>query len=1051
MYWLWNFFLTRRAFTILTMAALLVAGGYALLAMPKESNPEVIVPIGVVSTVLPGATAADVERLVTDKLEPAIRNVADIDEVTSSSRQGVSIITAQFIASADIDTSIEDLRNAVEGSRSELPSDAEVPVVTKVDFQDQPILIVGVGTELAPETLTKLGEDLKDNLISVDGVSRVEVSGTYERQISVIVHKELLTTHNVRVEQIISALRSANTSVPAGTITIDGIDYPIQFEGDISDVESVRNTPISTPTGEITVGDIATVIDGFKDASTISRIKVNDGESQFALTLFVYNSAGGNILSVSKKVKERLTELEDTILQGSSAVVTYDSAEEVQNSITDLVTAGLQTVGLVLLVLFIAIGLKDSIVAALAIPFSFMIAFLGMYATGNTINFVSLFALIIAIGILVDSGIVIVEGIHTNREKGMNRYDAARKAIKNFGWPLIAGTMTTVAVFVPLFFLSGIIGEFVKSIPFTVVVVLLASIVVALGFVPSIALHLIKGAESPMAIKRDQIWEQIGHWYRRKMKRLFEKRSLQWAFYGFLAVSFIGAFILPISGALKVVMFPSSDFDLFYIEVELPQATTLLETDAVARQVEQIAGETPFLESLTTTVGETSAFNPNGAGAGTKFANITVNLKEDRNGLTSLEITDALREKYAAIDFGKASVSVFDAEGGPPSGAPIVVKIWSGDTDKLALATEMVERVVEDTTGTRDITSSLSNDGTELQIGIDREKANEYGLSTADVASTLRAAVAGTEATKVRIEGEDVEVRVMFDLNPDFTGPSDVAVATADEIRSIPIATQLGVVPLGSLTTITADRTSAVIRHEDGQRIGNVSSYLMEGANAIEVTNAIREATAELNLPEGVTLTFGGEDEEIQRTFTEMLIALIAGLVLMFTILVLEFDTFRKPLRLLSAIPLSLTGVLWGLWLMGQPLSFTAFLGIIALAGVMINHGILLLDAMNKREVAEPDLPADEMVLLTAQSRVRPIILTTITTVIGMMPLVFVDAFWAPLAFTIAFGLLYGTILTLVFIPLLSYRAKIKREQPKKKWFGFITRWFKKKQPEPVL
>lgn len=1033
MYGLWNFFLSRRAFTILVMVSLLVAGAYAIITLPKESTPEIVVPIGVVSTILPGATAADVERLVTDELEPAVRNVANVDEVTSSSRQGVSIITAQFVASADIDTAIQDLRNAVEGARGDLPSDAEVPTVAKVDFQNQPIIIAGIGTDLAPESLTKLGEDLKDNLISIEGVSRVEISGTYDRQISVIVHRELLTKNNVRVEQVISALRGANTSVPAGTITIDRIDYPIQFEGDITDAEAIRTAPISTPTGEITVSDIATVIDGFKDASTLSRIKVNGEESQFALSLFVYKSTGGSILSVSDRVKERLTELEDTLLEGSSAVVTFDSADDVRSSINELLTAGTQTVLLVMLVLLVAIGIKDAIVAALAIPFSFMIAFVGMLATGNTINFVSLFALIIAIGILVDSSIVIVEGIHTNREKGMKRFDAARVALKDFSWPLIAGTTTTIAVFVPLFFLSGITGEFIKSIPFTIVVILLASIVVTLGFIPSIALHVIKHEESKFAVKRERIWQTIGGWYRARMKKLFATRWMQWAFYGFLTISFIGAFALPFSGVLKVTMFPPSDFDLFYIEVELPQATTLSETDAVTKRVEEIAAQTPFLKSLTTTVGETSAFNSNGAGNGTKFANITVNLQEDRDGLTSLEITDSLRKKYAAFDFGNANVSVFDAEGGPPSGAPIVVKIWSNDTDKLALATEMVERIVENTPGTRDVSSSLSNDATEIQIAINRERANEYGLSTADVASTLRAAISGVEATKVRIDGEDVEVRVMFDLNPEFTGPSDVAVATADEIRQIPIATSRGTVPLGSLTTITADRTSAVIAHEDGQRIGNVSSYVTENENPVEVTNIIREAAAELELPPGVLLTYGGEDEEIQQTFTEMLIALVAGLVLMFAILVLEFDNFRKPLRLLAAIPLALTGVLWGLWLMNQPLSFTAFLGIIALAGVIINHGILLLDAMNKKESNEPELSSEDLVLETAQSRVRPILLTTVTTVIGMIPLVYVDAFWAPLAFTIAFGLIYGTLLTLVFIPLLSYRHKLKRENKRKR------------------
>lgn len=1027
MYGLWNFFLSRRAFTILTMVSLLSAGIYALIAMPKESTPEVVVPIGVVTTVLPGATASDVERLVTDKLEPAVRNVANIDKVTSSSRSGVSIITAQFVARADIDTAIQDLRNAVEGARGELPSDAEVPTVTKVDFQDQPILIIGVGTDLAPETLTKLGDDLQDSLISVEGVSKAEVSGARARQVSIIVHKEALSRHNIRVEQVMNALRSANASAPAGVITIEGIDYPIQFEGDITDVDAIRSTPIATPTGIVAVSDIATVIDGFEKPTSLSRIKVSDEESQFALTLYVYKSAGGSILQVSKNVKERLEELEHTLLEGSDAVITYDAAEEVKISITELSTSGLQTIALVMLVLLVAIGFKDAIVAALAIPFSFMIAFVGMFVTGNSINFVSLFSLIIAIGILVDSGIVVVEGIHTNRTLGMERYDAARKALRDFGWPLIAGTMTTVAVFVPLFFLSGIIGQFIKSIPFTIVVVLVASIIVALGFVPSIALHLIKHEESSFAKKRERVWAQIGAWYRSRMERLFSTRRLQWLFYGFLAISFIGAFALPITGALKVAMFPPSDYDLFYIEIELPQATTLLETDAVARRVEAIAAETPYLKSLTTTVGATSAFNANGAGSGAKYANITVNLEEERHGLTSLEITDKLRKEFAAFDFGNAKVSVFDAEGGPPSGAPIVVKIWSDNTDRLALATEMVERVLEETPGTRDIASSLANDGTELQIGIDRDKANEYGLSTTDVASTLRAAVSGIEATKVRIDGEDVEVRVMFDLNPDFTGPDDTAIANADALRDIPIATSRGVVPLGSLTTITADRTSAVITHEDGMRIGSVGSYVLEGANVIEVTNAVRERAQKLELPQGVRLSYGGEDEEIQKTFTEMLIALIAGLVLMFAILVLEFDTFTRSLRLLSAIPLSLTGVLWGLWIAGQPLSFTAFLGIIALAGVIINHGILLLDAMNNRRIANPDLSPENLVLDTAESRVRPILLTTVTTVVGMVPLTLVSAMWAPLAFTIAFGLMYGTLLTLVFIPLLSYRRELKR------------------------
>src|SRR3990167_7389318 len=873
MYTLWNFFLTRSAFTILSMITLMAVGVYALFAMPKESNPEVIIATGIVTTILPGATAADVERLVTDELEPAIRNVANIDKVTSSSRQGVSMITAQFVATADVETSIQDLRNAVETAKRDLPSDAEAPTVTKIDFQDQPILMVSVGTDLAPETLTKLGDDLKDNLLSVDGVSKVNVIGTRAREVSVIVHKNALTQYNLSIGQVMGAISGANASAPAGTLT---------------------------------VADIATVIDGFEKTENISRVAVGGTDAQYALTLNIHKAAGENILAVSDAVRERLEELEGTLLRGSSAVITFDSAEEVRKSIHDLSKSGIETVLLVMLILFITIGFREAIVATLSIPLSFMFALIGMRMTGNTVNFISLFALIIAIGILVDSGIVVVEGMHTNREAGMGKLEAARAAIKQFGWPLIAGTMTTVAVFVPLFSLSGVLGQFVKAIPFTIIAVLLASIIVALGFVPLIAMGLIKHGESDFAKYREKLWHTADVWYRGSISKLFASKKLQRLFFLFLATTFIGAFALVGTGTLKTVLFPATDADLFFVEIELPEATTLKETDAATKRVEALLADTQYLDSYTTTIGATSAFSGSGSSANTKFANITLNLDKERpTSVTSGDLAAKLRAELAGYDFGSTKVSVMEAESGPPSSAPVLIKIWSDDTASLAVATEQLERTLEGIDGTRDVSSSLANDGTELQISVNRVRANEYGLATADIAATLRAAVAGIEATKVRINGDDVEVRVTFDLNPDFVNPEDTVVANADAIASIPMQTSRGVVALGSLITITADRTSAVISHENGMRIGTVQSFLTEGANAVEITNAAQTKVNELELPDGVRVTYGGDSEDIQKTFTEMIIALVSGIILMFGILVLEFNAFRTTLRLLAAIPLS--------------------------------------------------------------------------------------------------------------------------------------------------
>ena len=1028
MYSLWNFLLTRSAFTKLLMVALILAGSYALVAMPKESTPEIKVPIGIVTTVLPGATASDVERLITDELEPAARNVANIDKVTSQSRAGVSVITVEFIASADIETSIQDLRNAVEGAKRDLPSDAESPTVTKVDFANQPVLIVAIGSDLHPAALTKLGEDLKDDILGVPGISKVEVSGTRDREIALITNKDALLQYGVSPLHIVGAVNGANTSVPVGSLTIDNVSYPIQFKGDITTLTDIENAPIQTNSGTIKVSDVARVIDGFEEASSISRLYVASKETQYALTLNIYKSSGGNILTAADNAKNRLKELENTLLAGSEYVVTFDSSDDVRKSIDELTTAGIETILLVGVLLLVTIGFREALVAVLSIPLSFVIAFVGMWLTGNTINFISLFALIIAIGVLVDSGIVVVEGIHTNREKGMDKIAAAQKAIRDFRWPLIAGTMTTVAVFIPLFFLSGILGQYVKGIPFTIVMVLMASILVALGFVPLIAIYLLKHSESPFAVYREKLWHSLETWYAGVLKQFFRVKKLRVSFYIFLAIALGGGFALVGTGTLPAILFANDDVDYFTVDIELPQASTLTATDEVAREVEEfLQKKTPYLSSIQTIVGGTSVFSQNPQ-SGSKFASFTVNIVGgDERDTSSEEITKVLRAKLRTKTWPNgATVRIADVVAGPPSEAPVVIKVWSNDSTKLAEATEIVENALKKMDSARDVTSTLTNDGTELSIHIDRDRARDYGLGAADVAQTLRSAIAGIEATKVRIDGDDIVVRVRVALNKEYVQPEDTIITTADSIAQIPIATMRGNVPLGTFLTTTANRNSSIINHEDGMRVSAVNAQLTPAGNAVEITSTFETNEASLGLPSGVTLTYGGDSEQIQKTFTEMGLALITGIVLMFAIIVLEFNAILQSTRLLAVVPLSLAGVLWMLFFMGQPLSFTAFLGIIALAGVLINHGILLIDGINVRKKHGGYADPETLILDASMSRLRPIVLTTIATSAGMVPLTLVNATWAPLAFTIMGGLIYGTLLTLLFVPLRSLKAEQK-------------------------
>jgi multidrug efflux pump subunit AcrB len=1033
MHSLWTFFLKKRAFTYLLMGVLTLTGLYSLLAIPKESAPEVIIPMGIVSTVLRGASAEDTEKLITDKLESEIANVEDIDKVTSTSREGVSVITAQFNASADIDKSIQNLKDAVDRVKNELPADATDPFVTKINFSQQPMLILSISQDLSPAGLTQLGDDLKEELKKVEGVSDVQVSGTRNREVQVVVRKDELARYGLSLNQVIASIQGANASLPIGSITVSDIQYPIKFAGSLENAIEIPDITIQSPSGvPVYLRDIAFISDGLSSPSTYSRISVNGQPSENAITLTVFKKSGGDVTKIASAVKTRVEELRTTELNGANVVITFDSGALVKKDLTELTRTGLETVALVMLMLFLTIGWRESLVAGLSIPLSFVIAFTGLYLSGNTINFMSLFSLILAIGILVDSGIVVAEAIHTRIKLYGNAEQAAIASIKEYAWPLIAGTMTTVAVFFPLFFLSGIVGKFISSIPFTIIFVLLASIVVALGFVPLLAIILTKEHKNRFEEMQEE-WSHLAQgWYKGFLGGMLASRKKQNRFFALLGIGFFLALLLPVTGLLRVSFFPQDDQDFVIVSVEKPQGTTLDKTDRSVREVEEALYGEPYVESFVTTVGASTALSGDGGSSGSKLANITVMLPKDRT-LSSTEIVDKLRQAVAPIT--SADVKVEQSNNGPPSSDPVVIKFTGDSLEEIGDAASRAESILSSIPGTQDVTTSLRDDGTQFEITIDRVKATQVGLSAASVAQLLRASVSGVTATTITKSGTDIDIVVKTDLNPDFIRPEDTTVATLDSIKNIPIATPSGTVLLGSLISTSLSESRASISHEDEKRIAMVSSKLTASGNAREVVAAFQKREEELSLPKSVTVKYGGDTEEINKTFAEMGLALLAGMAGMLAILVLEFNSFRYSLYLLLAIPLSLIGVFGGLTLTGQALSFSSMLGLIALAGVIINHAIILLDSiLHRLDHEKEELEAGhgsrsllDVIVDASTIRLRPIFLTTITTVIGMIPLAGVSALWGPLAFAIMFGLAFAMILTLVLIPVFFYRYPGKR------------------------
>ncbi len=1040
---LWFFFLRKREFSWLVIITLVTMGIYTLLAIPKESAPEVIVPIGIVTTVYPGASARDIEELITNRLEDAIENVDNIKAITSVSRDGVSSITAEFNASADIDESIQALKDAVDTAKNELPRDAEDPFVSEVNFANQPIFVLSISSDATPADFTALSETLSDEFKDVTGVSQVTISGVRERQVQVVIEPQKLSSYGIALTDVTTALASANSGFPVGIITAGSIEYSVRLEGKLLSATDVENVVVTTINGNpLYLKDVAVVVETVDTATSLSRVSVDGTPAELAMTVSIFKKSGVNVTTMSEAVNEKLAAMQkpDGLLAHSQVLVVFDQGADTEEQLGELIRAGTETVVLVMLSLLLTIGWRESLVAGLSIPLSFVIAFIGLYVSGNTINFISLFALILAVGILVDSGIVVTEAIHTRYKRSKNAVQAARETITEYAWPLIAGTMTTVAVFAPLFFLSGVVGQFIASIPFTIIFVLIASILVALGMVPLIAIALTNTNEpSRFELLQEHYTERAQSWYQDTLVRFLQHKKAQRLFLWGLFVSFIIALALPITGLLNVIFFPPEDVDFIYLDAETKEGTPLSTTDISVRQIEEILYDIPEIESFSSTVGGSSAFT-GGTGSGARYANITIALNKNRTR-SSAEIATALRESLSSI--ANITITITEQQNGPTSGAPIAVTFTGEDLNALTEAAEKASQRLATETGVRDVTSSADSSSAEFVLQIDAAKASLLGVNPAVVGPMLRSVVYGITATTLRRDGDDVDVVVRIGNPDEILNWSTTPEITLDTLRNIEVTAMTGErVLLGSLLTDTYVPANSAINHKDKKRVVTVNAYTNPGVVTTDVMTAITPDLETIARDTDVTISFGGETEDINQSFTEMFLALIAGLLLMLAILVLSFNSIRYSFYLLLAVPYSLIGVFGGLTLTGLALSFTSLLGVIALAGVIINHAIILMDSL----IASEDLQNDtehllERVANASVSRFRPILLTTVTTVVGMIPLSRISDFWSPLAFSIMFGLSFAMILTLILIPTLYYRNELRklRHSPSR-FSGIVTR-----------
>ncbi len=1049
-----GFFIKNFRFTYLILIGIVTLGVFAMFTLPKESEPEVRIPYAFISAIYLGANPSDTEELITNKIEEKIKNVEDLKRYTSSSGVGISSVFVEFEAEADMIDSMNKLKDAVDLAKPSLPKDAQDPIITQLNFSDQSLITYSlVGEGYSEAELKYYADILQKKFEGIKDVSRAPIIGGLEREFQVIVDQSRLANYNLSLGQVVSAISRTNFNMPAGDIDIDGFTYNVRVKGKFTDANGLNDVVVaSVNETPIYLHDIAQIKDTYKEKSSESRVGVGRNTPSKTVSLQVYKKTGGNILKMVDEANRIVTETKQSEVWPSTLDIlkTNDLAVFVRDDFNTLGRSGLQTMVLIVLILSLALGIRAAVIASFSVPIAFLMAFIVIMSQDMTLNSMVLFALVLSLGLMVDNSIIIIEGISEYMGKyRISSYQAGMLSVWNYRWPIISGTLTTVCAFAPMLLVSGILGEYIGIMPKTIMATLLSSLFVALIVIPVLASKFIRHTRSEEEYQDNNNEGDVtpdhlqGRKFRpvKKLKEIYgnfmagmiyNKKKRRWTL-ATAWIAFILAATMPVVGLMKIEMFPKVDIDFIVVNIELPVGSVLESTKQIATEVEKIVIDNlPEIDNYVTNIGQSINIEKGfGTGSGSHLASIMINLQEDRKQ-KSYEISENLRPLTDKIQGAK--ISVLELSAGPPTGDPIEVRIYGEDLKTISLVTSDIKNILANMEGVINVDDNLEDTTGEFTFSVDRQKANYYGLDVATVASTLRNAIYGTKASEVLLDGEDIEIIVKYDKSK-FSNVSD--------LENLLIFTAKGPTPLKNIASVQLEPSLLSINHRDGKNTISVSADIEEGANLQKVLKEFDKRKEKLDLPASINIEVGGEVEDIDQSFRELFMSMIVSVLLIAFILVLQFNSFKQPLIIIFSLPLAIPGVIIGLFLTGLAFGFPAFIGIVALSGIVVNDAIMLIDKINKnlkaipiRQACLPDRQGTDnefydAIIEAGVARLQPILLTTLTTIAGILPLYFANEIWRGLSITIAFGLAFSTILTLIVVPIM-YVWLCKKDYDKK-------------------
>lgn len=1085
----------RTAIYVITVI-ISIMGIMAYISIPKESYPDISLPNIYVSVVYPGTSPKDMENLVVRHIEKQCKGISGVKKITSSANQDYCSIVVEFNSEVKIDEAKRKVKDAVDKARGDLPQDLpNEPDIIEVNFSDLPIMAVNLYGDYDLAKLKKYADDAKDKLESLKEVKEVKIIGALEREIQINVDMLKLQAAGLTMGDIQNAVKYENMTVPGGGVKMsDGTRRSLSVTGEFTNVDQIKNLVVKTMTGvPVYLKDVAEVVDSFKEQESYARLNHKN-----VITLSIVKRSGENLIEASDKIVDVVNEIKaNDWPKDLNVVLTGDQSERTRIQLHDLINTIIIGFILVLLVLMFFMGVSNAFFVALSVPLSMCVAFLVLPMIGFTINFIVLFSFLLALGIVVDDAIVVIENTHRIFENGkMDIVRAAKMATGEVFLPVLSGTLTTLAPFVPLAFWKGIIGKFMFFLPITLIITLLASLVVAYIINPVFAVSFMKKHEERhdpykglkitsvifiafaalfyitgvygmgnfivfiflihlmhrfwlhkvILAFQTKIWPAIQQAYSRLLEKALHRTG--WMMGGTIALLILSFIAISLrNGGMS--FFPSSDPNFIYVFTSLPVGTDQAYTDSVTKVLESkvyavIGEKNDAVKSVIASVGE-NVTDPSDQDQG-YYANkskIEVAFVEfsKRHGASTVKYLDQIREAVKIVVPG-AEITVSQEQGGPPVGKPISIEITGDDLTAIAQTSKNLKRYLDSLRidGVEELKSDLQDSKPQITFDIDREHMNRLGIFTGSVGSEINMAVLGREVSKYRDLNDEYKIMLRYkqDQRYDVSLLNSIRVVYRDMgmggiIRSVPVA---------SFASIKYDNTYGVIKRKNQKRIVTISSNLLTDyqSREAEVVSNVMTAVKQFPKTDGVDIKFGGSQEEQAETTSFLGNALLISLGLIFIILVIQFNSIGKPIIILSEILFSIIGVLLGFALFKMSFSIVMTgIGIVALAGIVVRNGILLIEFAEM--LREQGVGPYEAIVEAGRTRMTPVLLTATATSLGLIPLaiglnldfvtlftefnphIFIGgdstSFWGPLSWTMIFGLMFATFLTLFLVPVM--------------------------------